>query len=57
MADSGKIVTIGQWLLAIAAVDINGQPYIAGMNTDQANQSSASAPLFADILSTVRPIS
>lgn len=42
--------------VAVAAADINGQPYVVGMNTDQANESNARA-IFADVLSTLRPIS
>ena len=42
--------------VAVAAADINGQPYVVAMNTDQANESNARA-IFADVLSTLRPIS
>lgn len=49
-------ISYNSYSVAIATADINGQPYIVGMNTDQANESNART-LFADVLSTVRPLS
>ena len=49
-------ISYNSYGVAIATADINGQPYIVGMNTDQANESNART-LFADVLSTVRPLS
>ena len=40
----------------IATADIDGEPFIVGMNTDKANSETAEA-LFADVISTVRPLS
>ena len=49
-------ISYDSYSISIAAADINGTPYLVGVTTDQANQPNA-ATLFADILSTVRPVS
>lgn len=49
-------ITYNSYSYAIATADINGKPYIVGMNADEANVSTANS-IFVNVISTVRPIS